>query len=71
MPFKILTAASSHEALFVREVAVNRNAAHVRALGNVTDGGGREAFGLMQFDRCIDDPVTSLILALGAPLEAI
>jgi len=56
---------------FIREMTVDRVPLHAGPLGDGADGGPRRADGRMQGDGGVDDPLTRLVLALGAPLQLV
>ena len=71
MPLDVAAGAGQAERALVREVAVHGVALHARPLGNRADRGPRGANRRMQGDGGVDDALTRLVLALGAPLELV
>ena len=68
MALEVETAAGARQLVLIGEVAVDRDPADPRTLGDFGEGGGRGADRLVQLDRGLDDAPTGLLLELGAAL---
>ena len=66
---EIHAAAGGDQCHFIGKVTIDRDAADVRLLGNVSKRGRGQALGLVQFNRGFNDSLSSIVLSLGTLSE--